>query len=635
MARSGTDTLKKYREMRDFSRTPEPSGKTGAKRKKSAKASNLSFVIQKHDATRLHYDFRLELDGVLKSWAVTKGPSLNPADKRLAVRTEDHPIDYGSFEGVIPDGYGAGTVMLWDQGEWIPREDPHEGLKKGSLKFDLKGKRLKGGWALVLMKAKSSKDRENWLLIKERDDEADEKHDPRETWDVSVTTERGFDEIEEAAARGDSAILGEDETPDFPNFIEPQLATLRDEPPAGDDWLHELKFDGYRIQALIAGHQVRLITRNGKDWTGRYPTVASALAGLKVKSAAIDGELVALDEHGHSHFSSLQAATNDGADAALAFYAFDLLSLDGKDMRKKPLTERKAALEKLLPAKDEVVRYSDHIEGKGEDVIAKACNMHLEGIISKKKTARYKSGRGTSWVKSKCVGRDEFVIGGYRKSDKKGRPFASLLLGEFEGDRLIYRGRVGTGFNEALMDDLAGAMKSLERKTAPFDTLPADARRGAVWLTPKLVGEIAYTERTPDGHLRHPSFQGLREDKEAAEVTTPSEKKAEAGDTGPPKSGDDGTVLGIRISHPDRVVYDEQGATKREIAEYLAEIAPRMLPHIKDRPVSLVRCPSGAGGKCFFQKHHTDSIPDAIGETEIKEKDGKSVETMYWASQAF
>jgi bifunctional non-homologous end joining protein LigD len=621
MAKSKPDTLKTYREKRDFSRTPEPDGSAKPRGRKS-KNPNLGFVIQKHDASRLHYDFRLELDGVLKSWAVTKGPSLDPSDKRLAVRTEDHPIDYGRFEGVIPDGYGAGTVMLWDHGEWVPREDPQEGLRKGSLKFDLKGERLKGGWALVLMKSRSSKDKQNWLLIKEKDDEADRKSDPRDTWQTSVTTDRGFEGIEQAAARGDSGILGEDTTPDFPDFIDPQLATLRDDPPAGDEWLHELKFDGYRIQALVAGHQVRLITRNGKDWTERYPSIVAALAGLDVDTAVVDGELVALDDRGHSHFSSLQAATNDGADATLAYYAFDLLSLDGKDLRQQPLTERKAALEGILPDDSGVLRFSDHIEGKGDDVIGKACGMGLEGIISKKASARYVSGRGRGWIKSKCVGRDEFVIGGYRKSDKKGRPFASLLLGEFEDGKLLYRGRVGTGFNEALMDELSNAMSKLERRTTPFETIPSEAKRGAVWLTPKLVAEIAYTERTPDGLLRHPSFQGLREDKDARQVKSPEEKAEEAaGETG---NEDDDTVLGVKISHPDRVVYQEQGATKRQIAEYLAEIAPRLLPHITGHPVSLVRCPSGAGGKCFYQKHHTDSVPAAIGETQIKEKDGET-----------
>jgi bifunctional non-homologous end joining protein LigD len=619
MAARSSDLLETYRKKRDFSRTPEPDGSKSSKKGKR-NSGKLSFVIQKHDATRLHYDFRLELDGVLKSWAVTKGPSLNPADKRLAVRTEDHPLDYGSFEGVIPDGYGAGTVMLWDEGEWIPREDPHEGLKKGSLKFDLNGKRLTGGWALVLMKAKSSKDRENWLLIKERDDAVDEDHDPRETWTESVTTGHDFEEIEAAAAQGKAGMLRKADDPKFPTFVEPQLASLRDAPPEGDDWLHELKFDGYRIQALLAGRRVKLITRGGKDWTHKYPAIATALSKVDVDSAILDGELVALDEKGRSRFSALQAATNDGADTHLAYYAFDLLALNGKSLRRKPLTERKAALERLIPAGDGTLRFSDHIDGSGARVIGKACGMGLEGIVSKKKSSAYVSGRGTGWLKSKCVGRDEFVIAGYRKSDKKGRPFASLLLGEFEDGQLLYRGRVGTGFDEATMDALAASMAPLKRKTPAFESLPADARRAAVWLTPKLVAEIAYTERTPDGVLRHPSFLGLREDKPAREVSSDKQKQAESMDNDP--SGD--TILGVKLTHPDRVVFDGQGATKRDIAAYMAEIAPRMLPYIKDHPVSLVRCPSGASGQCFFQKHHTDSTPDAITETKIKESDGKS-----------
>lgn len=611
MARRSSDTLKQYNEKRDFSSTPEPRGKIGKK-----SSGKLRFVIQKHAASRLHYDFRLELDGVLKSWAVTKGPSLDPSDKRLAVRTEDHPLDYGSFEGVIPAGYGAGTVMLWDQGNWIPNGDPGEGLEKGELKFTLEGERLTGGWALILMKSRSGKKRENWLLVKECDEAADEDLDLRKRWTKSVVSGRDFEGIKQGAATGKGDILDADDNPDFPDFTEPQLASLRDAPPEGDDWLHELKFDGYRIQALIAGGQVRLITRNGKDWTERYPKVAPALAALDCSSAAIDGELVALDDQGRSNFSALQAAGEEGSTALLAYYAFDLLSIDGEDQRSKTLVERKGRLEELLGEGTDTLRYSGHIEGRGDSVIEKACNMNLEGIISKRKGAKYVSGRGKGWIKSKCVGRDEFVIGGYRRSDKAGRPFASLLLGEFEAGDLAYRGRVGTGIDEAMMEALAEKMSGLERKTSPFARLPAEAKRSAVWLTPKLVCEIAYTERTADGYLRHPSFQGLREDKPADQVVSQKDKAA--------SMNENTVVAGITISSPDRVVYDEQGATKREIAEYLGMISPRLLPHIRDRPVSLVRCPSGASGKCFFQKHHTDSIPDTIGETQIEEKDGET-----------
>tara|TARA_B100000678_G_scaffold283926_1_gene284722 strand:- start:25729 stop:28215 length:2487 start_codon:yes stop_codon:yes gene_type:complete len=616
------DQLQTYREKRDFSRTPEPDGSASA-----SKGSGNSFVIQKHDATRLHYDFRLELDGVLKSWAVTKGPSLNPSDKRLAVRTEDHPLDYGSFEGVIPDGYGKGTVMLWDQGTWEPQDDPHEGLKKGSLKFTLNGQRLTGGFALVRMKSKKKSDRENWLLIKERDDHIDEDNDPRDIWTDSVTSGRDFKEIEIAAASGDAGIHGEDADQELPDFVKPQLASLRDSPPTGDDWVHEMKFDGYRIQALVSGPRVKLISRNGKDYTDKYPGIVRALSGLNLPKAILDGELVALDDEGHSNFSLLQAATKKGADADLAYFAFDLLHKNGKDLRKKPLLERKSMLKNLLDEDSHKLRYSDHIDGDGERIVGKACAMGMEGIISKKADGKYTSDRGTQWIKSKCLGRDEFIIAGYRESDKRGRPFASLLLGEYEDGKLIYRGRVGTGFDEETLSDLSAKFKSLTRKTSPFNTLPSDAKRRAVWLTPKLVCEIEYTEQTPDGHLRHPSYLGLRDDKAAEDVISQAEK-ADMVEANKPAEDNETRIGGITISNADRVVFDEQGVTKGDIAAYLNEVAEHMLPHIKDRPVSLVRCPAGDTSKCFFQKHHTDSTPDDIGSVMIRESDGEEDEYL-------
>ena len=616
------DQLQTYREKRDFSRTPEPDGSASA-----SKGSGNSFVIQKHDATRLHYDFRLELDGVLKSWAVTKGPSLNPSDKRLAVRTEDHPLDYGGFEGVIPDGYGKGTVMLWDQGTWEPQDDPHEGLKKGSLKFTLNGERLTGGFALVRMKPKKKSDRENWLLIKERDDHIDEDKDPRDIWTDSVTSGRDFKEIEIAAASGDAGIHGEDADQELPDFVKPQLASLRDSPPTGDDWVHEMKFDGYRIQALVSGPRVKLISRNGKDYTDKYPGIVRALSGLNLPKAILDGELVALDDEGHSNFSLLQAATKKGADADLAYFAFDLLHKNGKDLRKKPLLERKSMLKSLLGEDSHKLRYSDHIDGDGERIVGKACAMGMEGIISKKADGKYTSDRGTQWIKSKCLGRDEFIIAGYRESDKRGRPFASLLLGEYEDGKLIYRGRVGTGFDEETLSDLSAKFKSLTRKTSPFNTLPSDAKRSAVWLTPKLVCEIEYTEQTPDGHLRHPSYLGLRDDKAAEDVISQAEK-ADMVEANKPAEDNETRIGGITISNADRVVFDEQGVTKGDIAAYLNEVAEHMLPHIKDRPVSLVRCPAGDTSKCFFQKHHTDSTPDDIGSVMIRESDGEEDEYL-------
>ncbi|WP_375206673.1 DNA ligase D [Hyphococcus sp.] len=621
----GNDSLSEYNAKRDFSSTPEPKGA----RKKGKGAL---FVIQKHDATRLHYDFRLELDGVLKSWAVTKGPSLDPSDKRLAVRTEDHPVDYGGFEGVIPKGYGAGTVMLWDRGEWEPKEDPHEGLKKGALKFSLKGERLKGGFALIRMKKRKGEKRENWLLVKERDEKALEDGDPTEKWTKSVKSKRAMEAIAEegenykkgksysrrtkekkSPRRNSSAGKSAGKKSASLKFTPPQLATLRDDPPEGDEWLHELKYDGYRIQALIENGKVRLITRNEKDWTRRYPAIADALAKLDVDDVAIDGELVAVDKEGRSRFGLLQNAADDKS-TELRYYAFDLLYLNGKKICGDSLRARKKLLRPIIEDAGPPLFYSDHIEGNGDEVIRKACAMHLEGVISKKAEARYRSGRGTTWIKSKCVGNDEFVIAGYRKSDKRGRPFSSLLLGEYAGDELVYRGRVGTGFDEAAFGKLCEKMRPLERKTSPFDETPSEAKREAVWLTPKLVAQIAYTEKTSDGRLRHPSFLGLRTDKPAEEVTVMARDD----------KGETSEFKGVRLTHPDRVMYPGQGATKRQVAEYYAANAERILKYLKNRPLSLVRCPAGRQDECFFQKHHGASVPEALKSVEIKEKDGKN-----------
>lgn len=627
MAKAVADTLETYRRKRDFARTPEPSGAAGTKapRSKKPQVKSLSFVVQKHDASRLHYDFRLELGGVLKSWAVTKGPSLNPADKRLAVRTEDHPLAYGAFEGVIPAGYGAGTVMLWDQGKWIPKTDPVEGLKHGSLKFELKGKRLRGGWALILMKsAKSRKGKENWLLIKERDGQADETFEPLTSWTESIATGRGFEEIQRGARPGRAAPPRSAVKLKFPPFVEPQLATLREAPPSGPDWLHELKLDGYRIQALISDRQVKLITRNGKDWTARYPAVAAALSKLKVQSATLDGELVALEADGRSNFSALQAATESGTDDELTYFAFDLMSLDGKSLQRTPLSERKSDLRGLLPKSDAVIRFSDHVTGTGDGIIAKACALGLEGIVSKKAKAPYRSGRSTAWIKSKCVGRDEFVIGGYRRSDKKGRPFSSLLVGEFEDGRFLYRGRVGSGFSDAALEQLAGKMTGLERKTPAFEELTPDANRGAVWVTPRLVAEVSYAARTAGGLLRHATFLDLREDKSAEHVTSETQKNEESSVAESQFDGED-SVLGVRLSSPDRIVFDN-GITKMDAARYMAEFAPRILPFLKNHPVSLVRCPSGVAEGCFFQKHVTSSSPAEFSHTRILQGNGSKAD---------
>jgi bifunctional non-homologous end joining protein LigD len=658
------DTLSKYRSMRNFRETPEPRGKT-RRRKTGA-----SFVIQKHDATRLHYDFRLELDGVLLSWAVTRGPSLNPADKRLAVRTEDHPLEYGGFEGIIPSGYGAGTVILWDNGTWEPEEDPHEGLKKGSLKFTLNGQRLKGSWALVRLKPRpdESRKRENWLLIKHRDRYASEKTIAVDKWNDSVESSRTIEQMarandaktykraatratrakaKSASKEGAAAKLPKR----VPAYVAPQLAQLRDAPPQGDNWLHEVKYDGYRIIAVSHRGKIRLFTRSQLDWTSRYQRIANALSAMKLGDCTLDGELVALDAGGNASFGRMQAAGED-ASIPLVYYVFDLINGGGFDLRNLPLAERKARLASLIGRGTTSVHYSDHIMGDGDKVAASACSMQLEGVISKRADAKYASGRSPMWIKSKCIGEDEFVIGGYRRSDKKGRPFRSLLVGEYDKGKLIYRGRVGTGFDEETFRTLTPRLDKLARKTSPFARTPAEARHAAVWVEPKIVAQVAYLETTPDGHLRHPSYLGLREDKQAKEVAVGSsststkpmaaktkKKGARTVRAAPKMSTRRGkagpaSVRGQRLTSPDKLLWPEAGLTKLDLANYLDEFSSRLLPFVKGRPLSIVRCPEGHEGECFFQKHHNPSTPDAIETVKIKEKKGGSAEYLIIRNRA-
>lgn len=606
------NSLEVYRSKRKFSQTPEPEGSD------AKTAPGHLYVIQKHAARRLHFDFRLEHRGVLLSWAVTKGPSLDPAQKRLAVRTEDHPVEYGAFEGIIPSGYGAGTVLLWDTGHWEAEGDIDAGLEKGVLKFTLHGARLRGRWALVRMKPKRKTDRENWLLIKERDEHTSTETDPVESWTESVTTGRDMEGVAKGRASTRKTSL--------PAFVAPQLASPADAPPAGADWIHEVKYDGYRIQALIAGREVRLMTRNGHDWTDRYPAIAEALGALGARSAVVDGEMVVLDETGRSRFSRLA----EGSAGGLTYFGFDLLELDGASLRSQPLHTRKDHLRKLIPASKGVLRYSEHIEGEGAEVVQAACRMDLEGIISKRQAAPYRSGRQKSWLKSKCIGRDEFVIGGYRRSDKSGRPFASLLIGDYDGERLVYRGRVGTGFTEADLDRLAARMKPLTQKSSPFAALPADARREAVWIEPLLVAEISYPEKTQAGHLRHPSFLGLREDKPASQVAGPSRKKVKTRTGINPGKEDKEkslSVAGVKITHAGRVVFPEAGFTKADVAQWYAKAASQILPWLTNRPVSLLRCPDGIAGECFFQKH-AGQLPKTIGRVPILEKSGATADYL-------
>ncbi|WP_196258680.1 DNA ligase D [Pelagibacterium limicola] len=610
-----SDLLKDYRQKRDFAKTREPAGRKGKK------AGGRMFVVQKHDARRLHFDFRLEHDGVLKSWAVTKGPSSDPAEKRLAVRTEDHPIDYGSFEGTIPEGeYGGGTVMLWDRGEWEPEGDPDDGLKSGRLKFRLEGERMKGGWALIRMREKKGDKRENWLLIKERDDFAGGEDILQA--DKSVETGRKMEEIATGKPRRSTKTL--------PDFVKPQLATLVDSVPVGANWLFEMKYDGYRCIAAVSDGHVRLFTRSGLDWTDRFGHVVPALERLKTKSALIDGEICAFGPKGGTSFSVLKKHLSDGG--PLVFFAFDLLELDGKNLRDRPLTERKKALEKLIGkrARHDSLQFSPTISGKGQEVFDAICQAGHEGIIAKDGAARYVSARTKSWLKIKCTLRQEFVVVGWSPSDKRQGGFASLLLATEEGGKLVYRGRVGTGFDEIAREDLQGRLGKRARKSPPLDGVPGQIARSARWVRPDLVVEIAYTELTDDGALRHPSFLGLREDKPAKGIGM--ETATTAADEIPLTSEigvEDAHKVGIKLSSADKVLFPEQGVTKGQLAAYYAAVAPAMLDHVRDRPLSLVRCPEGRAKACFFQKHDTGGFPQGMLPVQITEKSGGKTTYRY------
>jgi bifunctional non-homologous end joining protein LigD len=615
-----------YRAKRDFHKTSEPAGKVG-------RVAGHSYLIQKHAARRLHYDFRLEMDGVLKSWAVTRGPSLDPADKRLAVHVEDHPLAYGKFEGTIPQGeYGGGTVMLWDRGSWTPVGDPRHGYEKGHLSFDLQGERLKGRWHLVRMGGKASgKRKENWLLIKAHDEHAREgKGDyALEHHLGSVSTHRSMQQI----ASGKSKRWTSDRASDAhappkpkkktargrrparmpPDFVPLQLATLSDHPPKGEAWVHEIKFDGYRLLARIEGSDTRLVTRAHNDWTDKFSSIAEALGGLRCRNALLDGELVNQDPEGGMTFHGLQQALSEDRQEGFQYYVFDLLFLDGEDLRDRPLLERKALLEKLLKRTPRQIHYSRHFTAAGDEVLAQACDIALEGIVSKRADRPYHPGRSLDWMKSKCIQEQEIVIGGYTTQPKHPGILGALLTGYREGGRLMYSGKVGTGFSQDDATQVLKRLKGLHRKSSPFAYVPTAARRSACWVDPKLVAQVNFSEWTADGRMRHPSFQGLREDKPAGEVVrekpkSPSSTRRKVHmarpKTKPKVSKREGTsIAGIVLSHPDKLLYPDQGISKRDLAEYYVKIAPRLLPHVAGRPISMMRCPGGEGSSCFFQRH--------------------------------
>jgi bifunctional non-homologous end joining protein LigD len=621
------EKLATYRAKRDFALTAEPSGAT------RPSAGN-GFVVQKHAAIRLHFDFRLELDGVLVSWAVTRGPSLNPDDKRLAVRTEDHPLDYARFEGTIPKGeYGGGTVMLWDNGTWesIAGKDPRQTLPEGHLHFILHGRRMQGEWILFRLKPRGKEKGENWILRKVNDAHVGGSDDLVGVHLTSIESGRTMEEIAAGKAtrrKSAKAKAAPSASPaadvkrtiknkggsrgKLPPFQHVQLATLVDHVPPGDRWLHELKYDGYRTLLAIGGGEGRAYTRSGLDWSDRFAALIADAVTLDVSSALIDGEAVVMLPDGRTSFQALQAALK-GDPKIIDYFAFDLLELNGEDLTQRPLTERKGMLAGLLGNGVGHLRYSDHIMGRGEQLFDRFCAAGLEGVISKRADARYSGSRSGSWVKTKCIRRQEFVIVGWTPSDKQ-RGFRSLLLGVNEEGKLRFAGKVGTGFTGDEIERLITLMAPLEQETATVQA-PRAAVRGAHWIKPKLVAEIAYIEFTDEGVLRHPSYLGLREDKKPEAVVL--EVEAPVGTaTGTP------AMSGIKISNRERVIFPEGKLTKGQLADYYEAVAEIMLPWVGSRPISLVRCPQGRDKKCFFQKHDAGSFGDEVKHVAIREKDG-------------
>ncbi|MHB1206289.1 MAG: DNA ligase D [Rhodospirillaceae bacterium] len=661
--------LATYHAKRDFTKTAEPSGKA-----KVAPAKRLRYVIQKHAATRLHYDLRLELDGVFKSWAVTKGPSLDTKVRRLAVEVEDHPLDYGDFEGTIPKGqYGGRTVQLWDRGYWEPEGplSPEDMLRKGDLKFRLDGQRLKGGWVLVRMRNdREGGRRTNWLLIKHRDEFAHAgDEDALLAEDRSVASGRAMADIAAGKGKKPKPFMMKDAAPfradavwdsnrgdaaearaartaparakglrrtvpkddvrgkkvaALPKFIEPQLCKLLDRPPAGEGWLHEIKFDGYRMQLRVEDGIGVLRTRKGLDWTEKFGAIAKAAADLP--DCIIDGEVVALDHTGAPDFAALQAALSDGKTKDLVFFVFDLLFADGEDLRALPLSVRKERLRTLLQdhhtKKEPLIRYVEHFETGGDAVWKSACRMSLEGIISKKGAAPYRSGRDGSWTKSKCRAGHEVVIGGWTET---GGRFRSLLAGVYRGSRLIYVGKIGTGYNAKTMRAIFPRIKAQAAKDSPFSGANAPKKgREFHWMKPVLVAEIEFAGWTGDGMVRQASFKGLREDKPAGEVEAekPADPKTTAlakprpKSAGAAKESTGATVMGVAISHAEKPLWPDDGAgepvTKLDLARYYETVGPWMIEHLRGRPCSIIRAPDGIAGAHFFQRHAMPGMSDLL-----------------------
>ena len=673
--------LEKYNQKRDFAKTPEPAGKAARRGKQ------LSFVIQKHWASHLHYDFRLELDGVLLSWAVPKGPSFDPKVKRMAIHVEDHPVSYGGFEGRIPEKqYGAGTVIVWDRGTWEPVGDPHAGLEAGKVVFALHGEKLAGLWELVKI-AKPGERQEPWLLFKKKDewargaDEYDvvtalpdsviehplgpaEAREPRtaaapaEPAATAAPKSRARGVAPKARTKGALAAMPEGaKKAALPATLAPQLATLTRTPPTGDLWSVEAKFDGYRVMARVSGGKARLITRNGHDWTDKLTSVAAGVEALGIDEGWLDGEIVVLNEHGGQDFNALQNAIDESKNEGITYFLFDCPFLGGFDLRAVPLAERRAALKAALQAApDDRIRFSDDFPASPAEVLKAACAMKFEGVIVKRRDAPYSSTRSDTWVKLKCSLRQEFVIGGYSDRANSRTEVGNLLLGVYEGGKLRYAGAMGTGWTLATARTLKTMLKAIEVERSPFEIGSIKQTRwskrvpGAErWVEPKLVAEVSFAEWTPEGHLRHASFQGLRTDKPAREIVREEATDLPAAVRAASSAGDgktkrmatkeppvkatakkatakkaatkvpaaakgkaavktgatDGKALvsGVRVSSPERVIDGSTGTTKLDLVRFYDSVADRMLPHLKGRPVSLVRGPAGVAGELFFQKH--------------------------------
>ena len=718
--------LEVYRKKRKFGVTAEPRGR------KSRRGGN-RYVIQKHAARRLHYDLRLELDGVMKSWAITRGPSLDPDEKRLAVHVEDHPIEYNSFEGTIPQGeYGGGTVMIWDRGQWIPEGDPHKGYAKGHLDFVLEGKKLRGRWHLVRMRGRDRDRHENWLLIKGRDDEARgaREGDILEEQPLSVASGRSMDEIAagkgkkrvwhsnrsanrnaadrsaadrrpqsqrefraelQAQSRSNPKTSGERRVSErrtvkrksavkavmpvaarrsaepmrsnrrrdgLPAFVPPNLATLHGSPPDGAEWIHEIKFDGYRIEARLDHGKVRLLTRKQLDWTHRFERIAHAVAALPAQTALLDGEMVVENEKGVSSFSLLQTDLKDGRGDRFVYWIFDLLHLDGRDFTSEPLTARKAALRRLLKGqpRNGPLRYAEDFEERGSVIFEHARDLGLEGIVSKLRDAPYRSGRSDNFIKTKCHNAQEFVVAGFTPSTAMPNAVGALTVAFHEAGKLRYAGRVGTGYTHQTSRDLWKRLTALRTERSAVD-LPKDERRkNVIWVRPELVIEAEFRGLTHDGLLRQAAYKGLREDKPPGEVVreTPVDEGRAANQRQMRKSADRKMVQGeakrsrhsapvrasggsghveiadVHLTHPDRVYWADVGITKEDLAAYYLDVWKLMAPHLVDRPLAIVRCPDGITGECFFQKHIASNIKDSPLRrvVESKEHDVIAVEKL-------